>query len=272
MMTTPYPPFKKCAQAGGGDLQPGGLHQRGELVEVPAQKIGAEQRPGLVAGVADGEVEEPGEGVMMFQCARHEYRNGAAEGGGSGHLPHRGGAVGEEHQRHLREHRVEGFVWERQPCRVGLTELDVGSDPAGNGEHRVVQVHAHGTAGRSDSVGGGAGDDPGSEGDVEHAGARCHAGSLAQHRRPLGEEGRDKCRLVELGGLASDLEGLRRFGGGHVGMLCRSVRASIGQLPYSVSRSGPKALAAWTAASARLRRLSLVSTLLTWWEAVLRLM
>ena len=69
-------------------------------------------------------------------------------------------------------------------------------------------------------------------------------GGLTQDRRPLREERGHERRLVELGDLNGNLEGLRRFGGGHAGMLRRRLEPSIGQLPYSTSRPGCEALAA----------------------------
>ena len=76
-------------------------------------------------------------------------------------------AVGEEHQRHLAQHGVELLIGERERGDVAVAELDVGTDAAGDRQHRLVEVDTHDRAARS-TRGRGAGDDPGAAGDVEH--------------------------------------------------------------------------------------------------------
>ena len=119
-------------------------------------------------------------------------------------------AVGEEHQGHLAEHGVERPIGEWQSHRVALPPLDVGSNAAGDGEHRLVEIETDDRAWRTDEVGGGTGDDARTTGDVEHVVTLGHSGDLAQDRRPLGEEAGNERRLVAFGGLDRDLE---RLGG-----------------------------------------------------------
>ena len=56
----------------------------------------------------------------------------------------------------------------------------LGADAAGDGEHRLVQVDADDRAVGRDPVGGGAGDDAGAAGDVEHTAGRAPTPAASQ--------------------------------------------------------------------------------------------
>jgi hypothetical protein len=121
-----------------------------------------------------------------------------------------------------------------------LPEVDLGPDATGDGEHRSVEIDADGRAAGTNPVGGHAGDDPGAAGDVQHSLALRHTGGVAQDRRPLGKEPRHEGVLVEHGRFERYLEGLRGFGSGHVPIVRHPGELSIGQLPYSGSRTTPR--------------------------------
>ena len=68
--------------------------------------------------------------------------DGAAGGGHPGHLAQRPGPVGEEHQGRLAEDGVEGAGLERQLGRVALGATRSRCEPAGHGQHALVEVEA----------------------------------------------------------------------------------------------------------------------------------
>jgi hypothetical protein len=206
------------------------------------------------------QIEERRERDLPFELAWDQQADGAPLPHDPAHLPQRPDSIGDEHERHLAEHDIEGLVLERQRAGIALTPREVRPDAAGDRQHGLVQIEAGDGAGRGDEVGGGARDDAGTAPDVEHrvpCGDACRG---AQDRCPLGKEGRDELRFVALGGLDRDLERLDGFG--HGSSMRREGAASIGQLTYfrwmrgQRCRFGPPN--AWATISARLRKLSLV--------------
>jgi hypothetical protein len=137
----------------------------------------------------------------------------------------------------LAQNGVEGAVVEREGRCVALAPVDVGSYVTGNGQHGFVEIDAD-HVGRPDTVGCGAGDDPGTAGHVEDPPVSADTGGVAQDRRPLGEERRHERRLVGLGRFDRDLEGLGWLSTGHASMLRCRRPSSIGQLPHMPSGSG----------------------------------
>ncbi len=106
----------------------------------------------------------------------------------------------------------KGAIGQRQGGDVALTPLDVATDPARHGEHRLVEVHAD-NMGRPGTLGRDASDNASPAGDVEDLLAGADAGGVTQDRRPLGEEGRHERRLVGFGrvesmGIWKDSKGL----------------------------------------------------------------
>ncbi len=184
------------------------LEQGGELVELAAHEVGGEQRNRVRSDETRGELDERLEGRLPVECTGNDDGHGSDIAHDARHLADRRRAIGQEHQRHLAQDDVERAVGERERCGVGLPPFDVGTDPAGDGEHRLVEVDADDAGSRPGQVSCGAGDDAGTAGDVEHAAARCHPAGLAQRRRPLGEEVGHERRLVALGGGERDLERL----------------------------------------------------------------
>ena len=121
-------------------LQPGGGEQRRQLTEVTAHEVGGEQRHRLWPGDAGAELDERFERGLRFEGARDDHRDCAVLSGDSRHLAESGRAVGEEHQRHLAQHRVERPVGERERGHVTLSPSDVGASVGGNSEHRLVEI------------------------------------------------------------------------------------------------------------------------------------
>ena len=106
--------------AAGRDGETGRLHQRRQFVEAAADEVAAHQRQCFGAGVAGGDVEERRERDLSFELARDEQANRASLLGDSAHLAQRGGAVRDEHERHLAEHDVEGLLVERERAQRRL--------------------------------------------------------------------------------------------------------------------------------------------------------
>ena len=75
----------------------------------------------------------------------------------------------------------------REGGGVAVVELDVGTDAAGDGQHRLVEVDPDDRAARCDAVGRGAGDDARAAGHVEHGLARRRR---RRHRRGAVPTGR----------------------------------------------------------------------------------
>jgi len=153
-------------------------------------------------------LDEGAVGRLVLQRGGHAERDHAARADDPGHLPQGRRRVGEEHQRHLAQHHVEGAVGERQGGDVASPPLQVRPDPAGDGEHGLVEVHAHHAPVPGEPVGDGAGDDAGAAGGVEDRLSGVDAGQVGQERRPLGEERRHEPGLVQLGRPGGDLERL----------------------------------------------------------------
>src|SRR4029453_548511 len=90
--------------------------------------------------------------------------------------------------------------------------LDVGAEPAGHGQHALVEVQADHPAPAAHPVGGRPGHHRGAAGHVEHGLARGDPGRLRPVGRPLAEDRGDEPGLVHLRRLDRELEGLHRTG------------------------------------------------------------
>ena len=147
-----------------------------------------------------------------MQRGRSYQSNGAAACDDPAHLADGPDPIGKEHERHLAQRDVELIVRNWQRGHIAPAEVDVGSDPASDSQHRLVEVDTDDSAVGTDDLGGSSGNDARSARDVEHGVARADPGELEQPRRPLSEQRRDEGGLVGLRGLDWDLEGLARCG------------------------------------------------------------
>ena len=158
----------------------------GELVEVSAHEVGAEQGRRVGTGDARRQLDERLERRLLVERAGHEHGDGAAVAHHARHLVQGETSIDEEHQRHLAQRHVEGAVGERQRGRVALPPVDVRPHASGDGEHRLVEIEADDRSAGADEVGSGAGDDPRPARDVEDRLPRRHAGDARRGSAPTG--------------------------------------------------------------------------------------
>ena len=268
------------ASVRGGHPSPADSNEPGELGEVAAGEVAAEQRHGLGAGMAGGHRRRRGEGGLGIERGGDQDGDRPPGSDDPGHLRQRLGGRGRTSAPSAQRRR-RSSVGEGESGGVALAELDVGPD-------RRATVSIASLRSTPTTV-------PRADSGRRRSGRRCrsrrrrrapltrrHAGGVAEDRCPLGEERRDERSFVELGCFDRESGRTRtvrsRWSWGHRETMCAG---SIGQLPDVWSRAGCQCRsrcadglstpAAWAAASARLRRPSLLRMLLTWWDAVLRL-
>ena len=110
-------------------------------------------------------------GGLGVQPGRDDHGHRTAGPGHPAHLGEGALSLGKEHERHLADDGVEALVGEWQIGHVALAPLDVGPDPAGDGQHRLVEVDPGDRSAGGHLFDGGAGHDAGAAGHVEQAAA-----------------------------------------------------------------------------------------------------
>ena len=129
------------------------------------------------------------------------HRDGPRVADDAAHLFECASWVREEHQGRLAEHGVEGVVREGQVARVTTPPVELGTEAAGDGQHRLVDVDPHHPAAGCDPVGRLPRHNAGPACDIKDRMAYPDAGLLDDQRRPFRKQGWHEPALIGLGGL-----------------------------------------------------------------------